>query len=78
MKENSFTLKKTSRWYPVENITDADDADDLALLGKTPAQTDSLHHNLEQSAGVTGLCVNSDRMLYSHIIHMHAETYSTQ
>ena len=33
MQENGFTLKKArSRQYPTETITDADYADDIALL----------------------------------------------
>ena len=43
IKENDFTLKKKkkakSRRYPAETITDADYADDLALLANTcPSQ----------------------------------------
>ena len=35
MKENGFKLEKErSRWCPAQNITNADNADDIALLGK--------------------------------------------
>ena len=34
MKENSFILKKTSRQYPAEIITDADYVDNLAIFCK--------------------------------------------
>ena len=62
MKENGFTLKKArSRRYPAQTITDADYVDDLALLANTPAQAESLLHNLEWAAGGIGLYVNADK-----------------
>ena len=65
MKENGFTLKKArSRWYLTETITDADYADDIALLANTPTQAKSLLHSLEQIAGGIGLHVNADKMEY--------------
>ena len=37
IRENGFELtKKRSRKYPAETITDADYADDIAILGNTP------------------------------------------
>ena len=36
----------TSRRYPVEITLDADDVDDLAFLGKTLTQAESLLDNL--------------------------------
>ena len=46
IKQNSFTLEKsTSRRYPIKTKTDADYADDLALLANTPTQAESLVHN---------------------------------
>ena len=39
IKENGFTLKKARiGWYPAETITDADYADDVALLLNTLTQ----------------------------------------
>ena len=39
MKDNGFKLaKERSRRYPAQTITDADYADDIALLVSTPAQ----------------------------------------
>ena len=39
IRENGFELtKKRSRRYPAKTITDADYADDLALLANTPNQ----------------------------------------
>ena len=43
MKDNGFKLtKERSRRYPAQTITDADYADDIALLANTPAQTETL------------------------------------
>ena len=62
MKENGLTLKQArSRRYPAETITDADHADDLALLTNTLAQAESLLHSLEQAARGVGLYVNTDK-----------------
>ena len=59
MKENSFKLTKDrSRKYPAQTITDADYADDIALLANTPAQAETLLHSLEQAAAGIGLHVN--------------------
>ena len=47
MKDNSFKLtKKRSRRYPALTITNADYADDIALLANTPAQAETLLHSL--------------------------------
>ena len=63
MKENSFKLaKERSRRYPAETITD--DADDIALIANTPAQAESLLHNLERAASCIGLHVNADKKKY--------------
>ena len=62
MKENCFTLEKArSRRYPAQTITDADYADDIALLANTPAQAESQLHSLEREAGFIGIHVNADR-----------------
>ena len=43
IKENSFELtKKRSRRYPTKTITDADYADDIAILANAPAQAEIL------------------------------------
>ena len=61
-KEYVFTLIKTrSRWYLQQTITDADYADDLALLANTPTQVESLLQSLEQAAGCIGHHVNADK-----------------
>ena len=55
IKENGFELtKKRSRRYPAKTITDADYADDIAILANTP----------NQAAGI-GLHVNAHKTEYS-------------
>ena len=56
IKENSFKLtKERSRRYPTKTITDADYADDIALL---------LLHSLEQAAAGIGLHINAHKTEY--------------
>ena len=65
MKENGFTLtKERSRIYPAQTITDADYADDIALLANAPAQAETLLHSLERAAAGIGLHVNAYKMEY--------------
>ena len=48
IRENGFELtKKRRRRYPAKTITDADDADDLAILANTRNQAETLLHSLE-------------------------------
>ena len=48
IRENGFELtKKRSRRYPATTITDADYADDIAILANTPDQAETLLHSLE-------------------------------
>ena len=62
MRENGFKLaKERSRRYPAKTITDADYADDIALLANPPAQAETLLHSLERAAGGIGLHVNTDK-----------------
>ena len=58
--------KKTARRirYPVEIITDADYADNIALLANTSTQAKSMLQNLEQAVGITGLNVNANKTAY--------------
>ena len=63
--ENGFELtKKRSRRYPAKTITDADYADDIAILANTPNQTETLLHSLEQAAAGIGLHVNAHKTEY--------------
>ena len=62
MNDNSFTLaKERSRSYPAQMITDADYADNIALLANTPAQAESLLHSLKRAAGGIGLYVTTNK-----------------
>ena len=65
IRENGFELtKKRSRRYPATTITDADYADDIAILANTPDQAETLLHSLEQAATGIGLYVNAHKMEY--------------
>ena len=65
MKENGFSLYKArSRRYSAQTITDANYADDIALLSNTITQAESLLPSLELSAGGIGLYVNPDKIEY--------------
>ena len=65
IKENGFKLtKERSRRYPTKTITDADYADDIALLANTPAQAETLLHSLERAAAGIGLHVNAHKTEY--------------
>ena len=65
MKDNGFKLtKERSRKYPAHTITDADYADDIALLANTPAQAETLLHCLERGADGIGFHVNADKTKY--------------
>ena len=65
MRENGFELKKKrNRRYPAKTITDADYADDIALLANTPSQAETLLHSLERAATGIGLHVNANKTEY--------------
>ena len=65
IRENDFELtKKRSKRYPAKTITDADYADDLALLANTPNQAETLLHSLERAAAGIGLHVNAHKTEY--------------
>ena len=64
-RENGFELtKRRSKRYPAKTITDADYADDLALLVNTPNQAETLLHRLERAAAGIGLHVNALKTEY--------------
>ena len=66
VKENSFKLvKERSRRYPALTITDADYADDIALLENTPARAESLLHSLERAAAGIGLNDKTEYMCFN-------------
>ena len=65
IRENGFELtKKRNKRYPAKTITDADYADDLALLANTPNQAETLLHSLERAAAGIGLHVNAHKTEY--------------
>ena len=65
IKENGFELtKKRSRRYPIKTITDADYADNIAILANTPNQAETLLHSLERAAVGIGLHVNAHKTEY--------------
>ena len=65
IRENGFELtKKRSRRYPAKTFTDADYADDIAILANTPNQAETLLHSLERAAVGIGLHVNAHKTEY--------------
>ena len=65
IKENVFKLKKErSERYPAQIITDADYADDIALLANVPAQAETLLHSLNRAAVGIGLHINAHKTEY--------------
>ena len=62
IKENSFKLtKERSRRHPAKTITDANYADDIALLANAPAQAETLLYSLERATAGIGLHVNAHK-----------------
>ena len=65
IRENGFELtKKRSRRYPAKTITDADYADDIAILANTPNQAEILLHSLERATAGIALHVNAHKTEY--------------
>ena len=65
IRENGFELtKKRSRRHPAKTITDADYADDIAILANTPNQAETLPHSLERAAAGIGHHVNAHKTKY--------------
>ena len=65
MKENGFKLtKERSKRYLVQIITDANYADDIALLSYTPTQAEAQLYRLERAAADIGLHVNAHKTGY--------------
>ena len=59
-KINSYHLSEYKNYV----FTDADYADDIAILTNTPNQTETLLHNLERAAAGIGLHVNAHKIEY--------------
>ena len=65
IRENGFELtKKRSRRYPKKTITDADYANDIAILANTHDQAETLLHSLERAAAGFSLHVNALKTEY--------------
>ena len=65
IRENGFELtKKRSRRYLGKTITEADYADDIAILANTPNKAKTLLHSLERAAASIGLHVNAHKTEY--------------
>ena len=65
IRENGLELtKKRSRRYPAKTITNANYADDIALLANTPNQAETLLHSLERAATSIGLHVSAHKTQY--------------
>ena len=65
IKENGFKLtKERSRRYPTRTITDADYADDIALLANAPAQAETQLYISERAAVGISLHVNVHKTEY--------------
>ena len=66
IKENSFKLTKERR-YSAKTITNADYADDIAILANAPStQAKTQLHSLEQAAAGIGLYVNAYKTQYMY------------
>ena len=57
-------IRENGKRYPAKTITDADYADDLALLANTPNQAETHQHSLERDAAGIGLHVNAHKTEY--------------
>ena len=65
IKENGFKLTGgRSRRYPAKTITDADYADDIALLANALTQAEALLYRPERAAAGIGLLVNALKTEY--------------
>ena len=65
IKENALKLtKERSRRYPAKTITNAEYADDIALLANAPAQAETLLHSLERATECIDLHVNAHKTEY--------------
>ena len=57
----SHCKRQEAQRHSAQTIRDADYADDIALLAKTPAKAESLLHNLKNAVGCIGLHFNVDK-----------------
>ena len=77
MKDNGFKLtKERSRKYPTQTNTDADYADDIALLENTLAKAVTLVHGLERTAAGIDFHINVEKTIHvlkSNRRHLHTK-----
>ena len=67
IKENGFEVradKEMKQKVPRKNNTDADSAEDIAILANTPNKAETLLYSLERAAAGTGLHVNAHTTEY--------------
>ena len=77
IRENGFELKKKrNRRYPAKTITDADYADDIAILANTLNQAETLLHSLERAA--TGIGLHFDAHKTEYMCFNQTDDISTQ
>ena len=63
--QNRKLQKSSKSWrYPAKTITNADYADDMAILANTLNQAETLLHSVEQAATGIGLHVNAHKTEY--------------
>ena len=76
IRENGFELtKKRSRRYPAKTITDADYADDIAILANTSNQAETLLHSLERAA--VGLVLHVSAHKTEYVCYNQTADFST-
>ena len=76
IREKCFELtKKRSRRYTAKTITDADYADDIAILANTPNQAETILHSLERAAAGIGPHVNAPKTEYMCRQHFHTRNW---
>ena len=65
MKDKGFKLtKERSRRYRAHTFTDADYADDIALLANSPNKAETMLHSLDRAAAGIGLHANAHKTEY--------------
>ena len=57
-------MRKEAEGTPQKTMTDADYADDIAILANAPTQAETLLHSLERAAAGIGLHVNAHKTEY--------------
>ena len=66
----STSLRGVPSRMEMSPVTDADYADDIAILANTPDQAETLLHSLERAAAGIGLYVNAHKTEYMCYIYI--------